>query len=62
LDGLFVGMLDDEELAVFRQAVIGGLARVSYSGYAGLLGLGRVRVMDTPELAARVVEAVNKER
>ena len=45
LEGLYVGQLDESELWMFRHAVEDGLARVSYSGPGGFLGLGKVEII-----------------
>jgi hypothetical protein len=44
LDGLFVGQLDEEELALFEIAIKDGKAARSYEGVAGFLGLAKVRI------------------
>lgn len=44
LDGLFVGMLDDAETRLFDEAVEAGIARRSYEGGGGFMGLAKVRV------------------
>ena len=49
INGLFIGQLTDEELNAFNQAVRDGLAQRDYSGVAGLLGLGKVRILSTGE-------------
>ena len=43
INGLYVGMLDDEEMDFFNQCVQDGLAYRSYEGTAGLLGLAKVK-------------------
>lgn len=43
-DGLFVGMLDSRELAKFDALCERGLARRSYEGAGGFLGLAKVRL------------------
>jgi hypothetical protein len=40
--GLFVGQLDEVELALFEQAIKDGVARRYYDGTAGFLGLAKV--------------------
>jgi hypothetical protein len=45
LDGLFVGQLREHELELFEEAVRRGLARRSYEGGAGFMGLARVRIV-----------------
>jgi hypothetical protein len=45
IDGLFVGMLDKDELWLFEKAVEDGKARRSYEGGAGFMGLAKVRVI-----------------
>lgn len=44
MDGMFVGMLDDDELKAFDRAVAAGVARRSYEGGSGLMGLAKVRL------------------
>lgn len=44
IDGLFVGMLDAEELAIFNEACKRYEAQRSYEGAGGALGLAKVRV------------------
>lgn len=44
INGLFVGLLDKEELEVFDEACRTNDARRSYEGSAGLMGLAKVRV------------------
>jgi hypothetical protein len=43
VDGLFVGLLSEEELHDFALAVKLGLARESYEGAAGFLGVPKIR-------------------
>jgi hypothetical protein len=45
LDGLFVGVLSDDELDVFEAACERGEAYRSYEGACGLVGLAKVRVV-----------------
>lgn len=42
-EGLFVGILDENQLEEFNQAVKDGKARRSYEGAAGFMGLAKVR-------------------
>lgn len=42
LDGLYVGALTQEELALFDVAVAQGLARRFYEGVGGFLGCAKV--------------------
>lgn len=44
LDGLFVGQLEPEEIDLFEQAIERGMARRSYEGAAGFMGLAKVRI------------------
>jgi hypothetical protein len=44
LDGLFVGLLSETELAAFDDACGCGEARRSYEGVGGFLGLATVRL------------------
>lgn len=44
LDGMFVGLLSDDELKAFEIAVREGLARRSYEGGGGFMGLAKVRI------------------
>ena len=44
LNGLFVGQLDDAELAAFNQACREGRAERVYQGGAGFMGLAKVKV------------------
>jgi len=44
LDGLFVGMLTEDEVEAFSRAVKEGKARRSYEGGGGLMGLAKVRL------------------
>lgn len=48
IEGLFVGQLSDEEMLTFERAVEEGLARRSYEGPAGFMGLAKVRLNPTP--------------
>ena len=45
INGLFVGMLTDEELEMFERACKDGKARRVYAGGAGFMGLAKVEVM-----------------
>jgi hypothetical protein len=45
MEGFFVGMLDDEELAEFERAIDAGRARRVYEGASGLMGLAKVRLI-----------------
>lgn len=55
IDGLFVGMLDAEELEIFNEACRRYQAKRSYEGGAGLMGLAKVRLIEasTPSPADR---------
>lgn len=46
LHGMWVGALDDYERALFYQACEDGLAQPVWTGFGGLLGLARVKVLD----------------
>lgn len=48
LDGIFVGMLDADEIALLDKAVEEGVAWRSYEGVGGLLGLAKVRLVRRP--------------
>ncbi len=48
VDGLFVGMLDKEELEIFDEACRRHEARRSYEGAGGLMGLAKVRLTRSP--------------
>ena len=48
-DGLYVGMLDDDELATFGDLCRRGLLRRSYAHPGGLLGLARIERVPAPE-------------
>lgn len=43
IEGLFVGLLNPEELAFFEIEVAAGRAHRSYEGVAGFMGLAKVR-------------------
>lgn len=45
MEGVFVGLLNDEESATFQRAVDAGIARRSYEGGGGFMGLAKVRLM-----------------
>lgn len=45
MDGMFVGLLDDDEIAEFDRAVKAGKARRSYEGAGGFMGLAKVRLI-----------------
>lgn len=45
IDGLHVGMLDEDELAVFNEACRRQQARRNYQGVGGLMGLAKVQVL-----------------
>ena len=45
IDGLFVGMLSDDEMELFECAVTNGKATRVYEGAAGFLGLAKVKVI-----------------
>jgi len=44
INGLFVGLLDQEELEIFNEACRRHEAVRSYEGAGGLMGLAKVRV------------------
>jgi hypothetical protein len=46
LDGIFVGMLSERELAAFNEMCRTGEARRSYEGAGGFMGLAKVRLND----------------
>lgn len=52
-DGLYVGMLDDDELATFGDLCRRGLLRRSYAHPGGLLGLARIERVPAPETATQ---------
>jgi hypothetical protein len=53
LDGLFVGQLDQDETRLLDDACAQGLARYSYEGAAGFMGLARVRLTNKSEQVSR---------
>ena len=56
-DGLFVGQLDGTELETLDRAVASGIAKRSYEGAGGFMGLAKVRVTlpNPPERRSRDV-------
>ena len=48
LKGLFVGMLDEDEMREFRHAVKDGLAYRDYDHAGGFLGLAKVGIPEKP--------------
>jgi hypothetical protein len=52
IDGLFVGMLDNEELEIFDDACRKHEARRSYEGAAAIMGLAKVRLIRPPQESA----------
>lgn len=52
IDGLFVGMLDQEELEIFDEACRRHEARRSYEGAAAIMGLAKVRLTRSPQETA----------
>ncbi len=44
LDGLYVGQLSTEERELLAWGISKGMARIVYTGPAGMLGLGKVEV------------------
>jgi hypothetical protein len=44
-EGLFVGMLDGNELAAFNRLCEAGAARRTYEGAAGFMGLAKVSLL-----------------
>lgn len=57
IDGLFVGLLDKEELAIFDDACRHYEARRSYEGGGGLMGLAKVRLIRSAVTLQRAEEA-----
>ena len=45
MDGLFVGMLDVEQLARFEEGISEGIARRIYEGVGGFMGLAKVKCL-----------------
>lgn len=45
MDGMFVGLLDDDEIAILNQAISDGKARRAYVGAAGFMGLAKVELL-----------------
>jgi len=45
VNGLFVGLLGPDELTLLNECVRLGIAKRSYEGAAGLMGLPKVRVI-----------------
>ena len=45
LNGLYVGMLSDEEMELLDRCIKAGIAERSYQGPSGMLGLAKVRVL-----------------
>lgn len=45
MDGMFVGLLTDEEIEVYNRAYDEGKARLSYEGAGGFMGLAKVRLI-----------------
>jgi hypothetical protein len=45
LEGLYAGQLTEEERAAFNFLIAHGLARRTWEGVGGLLGLAKVRVL-----------------
>lgn len=48
LDGLFVGLLSQDEIDAFDRLVKAGLAHRSYEGGGGFMGLAKVRLQANP--------------
>ena len=44
LNGLFVGLLDEDEREAFDRLCMKALAKIDYSGVGGTLGLGKVKL------------------
>lgn len=44
IEGIFVGLLNEQEMRTFVRAIEDGEAYRSYEGEAGVLGLARVRL------------------
>lgn len=53
LDGLYLGSLDAYERERVDQAVAQGIARLTYEGVGGFLGLARVRLNESPADVSR---------
>lgn len=51
MEGMHVGLLDSYELWLFEHAVADGLARRSYEGGSGFMGLAKVRLVKTVNYA-----------
>lgn len=45
MEGLFVGLLDDDEAQVLEDAIERGRAMRSYEGAGGLMGMAKVRLL-----------------
>jgi len=45
LDGIYVGLLDGQDLEAFERCCKAGTARRSYEGVAGFLSLAKVRIV-----------------
>ncbi len=48
INGFFVGLLSDDELAAFNEAVAQGAAIRSYEGVGGFMGMAKVRLISPP--------------
>ncbi len=48
MEGMHVGLLDEDELRVFENAVAKGWATRSYEGAGGFMGLAKVRLVRVP--------------
>lgn len=60
-DGWFTGQLDPAERQIFDDACKEGIARRSYEGAAGFMGLAKVRIIRVEGQEFRVVEHVPDE-
>lgn len=52
LDGMFVGMLIQDEHRELIRLIKAGQARIAYEGASGFLGLGKVRLIENPKPTA----------
>jgi len=52
IDGLYVGMLDADEMAEFNDLCSRGLMRRDYGGTGGFLGLAKARAVAAADCAA----------
>jgi hypothetical protein len=54
VNGIFVGLLDDEEVKALDRLVAQGRARYVYQGAAGFMGLAKFRLTDDAEVSAQL--------